>query len=331
MTFSDRINTFGQFMLNKHGERVHKISIDAGFDCPNRDGTIGRGGCTFCNNTSFSPNGRDPASIPGQIAAGKRVIRKRTGARKFIAYFQAYTNTYGDVERLRKLYDMALRDPDVIGLSVGTRPDCVPPSVLDLLVEYKDKGYEVWLELGLQSAYNDTLMRINRGHDRLAYKLAVQNAQSRNIDVCTHLIIGLPGETNNHALRSLDYVLLLGVQGLKLHPLHVVKGTQLANSWRQGHYHPISLQEYISTVADLVERTPADIIYHRVTGTASPDILLAPSWCAHKWIVLNGIDLELQSRSTRQGSRCRRNYLSKNTVPDRRALSAQFRWPHFSG
>lgn len=317
MTLADRINTFGQSMLNKYGERVHKIAIDAGFTCPNRDGSIGRGGCTFCNNTSFSPNGRSPASISAQIAAGRKVIRKRTGAQKYIAYFQAYTNTYADVAHLRTQYDKALSEPDVIGLSIGTRPDCVPLPVLELLAGYHDKGYEIWLELGLQSAFDDTLARVNRGHGRLVYETAVQNAQSHNINICTHLIVGLPGETNGHVRKSLEYVLSLGAQGIKIHPLHVVKGTQLANSWRQGDYYPITFHEYISTAADLIERTPADVIYHRVTGTASPNILLAPAWCARKWSVLNGVEMELGLRGTQQGSFCNTTQLPLNAASNR--------------
>lgn len=173
MTLADYVNTFGQAMLRRYGERVHKVAIDAGFTCPNRDGSKGRGGCTFCNNSSFSPNGRHPAPVTEQIAAGRAVIRRRTGARRFIAYFQAYTNTYADVEELARLYGQALREPDVIGLSVGTRPDCVPPQVLDLLCGYCDQGYEVWLELGLQSSFDETLERVNRGHDFADYSRAV--------------------------------------------------------------------------------------------------------------------------------------------------------------
>lgn len=328
MTLADRVNTFGQSMLDKYGERVHKIAIDAGFTCPNRDGSIGRGGCTFCNNTSFSPNGRKPAPIADQIEAGRKVIRKRTGAKKYIAYFQAYTNTYADVEHLRKQYDMALSEPDVIGLSIGTRPDCVPNPVLDLLADYQDKGHEVWLELGLQSAFDETLARVNRGHGQREYETAVRNAQSRNINICTHLIIGLPGETNSHVRKTLEYVLMLGVQGLKLHPLHVVKGTQLANTWRQGHYRPITFHDYISTAADLIERTPADVIYHRATGTASPDILLAPIWCGRKWSVLNGIEMVLRSRGTRQGSLCYTKHLPFVSTPAKPSLHLLSSNPH---
>ncbi len=154
MRLSDVVNTFGQYLLARHGERVHKLAIDAAFTCPNRDGSKGRGGCTFCNNVSFSPHGRRPAPVAEQLAAGRAVLAKRTGARKFLAYFQAYTNTYADVETLRALYDQALATPGVIGLSVGTRPDCVPPAVLELLAGYRERGFEVWLELGLQSSFD---------------------------------------------------------------------------------------------------------------------------------------------------------------------------------
>ncbi|VAW78822.1 Uncharacterized radical SAM protein YhcC [hydrothermal vent metagenome] len=300
MVLSDYINTFGQAMLHRYGERVHKLALNAAFTCPNRDGSKGRGGCTFCNNVSFNPNGRNPPTINEQLEAGRRVIRKRTGARKYIAYFQAYTNTYADVDRLAELYDQALVDPDIIGLSVGTRPDCVPDAVLDLLARYKDQGKEVWLELGLQSAFDDTLQRVNRGHGFEEYRLAVRNAHARSLQVCTHLIVGLPGETHAHCMTTLQRVLDLGVEGLKLHPLHVVKGTMLANQWRRGTYQPLSLDSYIGIACDMIELTPADIIYHRVTASASPNILLAPAWCTKKWAVLNGILQELKRRQTRQ-------------------------------
>lgn len=301
MILSNYVNTFGQSMLDKHQQRVHKIAIDADFTCPNRDGTIGRGGCTFCNNVSFSPNGRKPASLNQQIDAGRKVLLKRTRAKKYLAYFQAYTNTYADPQILKNIYDSALSDPDVIGLCIGTRPDCVPPKVLDLLSEYQNKGYEIWLELGLQSSYDETLKRVNRGHDYATYCRAIKAAHSRGLSVCTHLIIGLPGENKSHAKISLLRVLEQGVEGLKLHPLHVVKGTQLANEWRRGEYQPLSLEEYINTVADLVALTPKEIIFHRLTGTAQKNILLAPEWCSQKWNVLNGITTELKQRGHSQG------------------------------
>jgi len=301
MILSNYVNTFGQSMLKKHQQRIHKIAIDADFTCPNRDGTIGRGGCTFCNNVSFSPNGRQPAPILQQINAGRNVIVKRTKAKKYLAYFQAYTNTYADPEVLKVIYDNALADPDVIGLCIGTRPDCVPAKVLDLLSDYQNQGYEIWLELGLQSSYDDTLKRVNRGHDYASYCKAIKAAHSRNLSVCTHLIVGLPGENKSHAKINLLRVLEQGVEGLKIHPLHVVKGTQLANEWRRGEYQPLSLKEYINTVADLVALTPKEIIFHRLTGTAEKSILLAPEWCSQKWNVLNGITAELKQRGHSQG------------------------------
>jgi len=287
-------------MLQRYGERVHKVALDAGFTCPNRDGTKGIGGCTFCNNASFSPNDRHPPSVRDQIAAGRRVIAKRTGARRLIAYFQAYTNTYADIADLARQYNEALAEPDVIGLAVGTRPDCVPAAVLDLLAAYQQAGHEVWLELGLQSAFDDTLERVNRGHGIAEYRQAVREAHYREIKVCTHLIIGLPGETPQHNRATLEQVLELGVEGLKLHPLHVVKGTRLANEWRRGAYRPLRLDEYVAVTADLIEATPPEIVFHRLTGTASRSILLAPDWCARKWAVLNAIERELHERRERR-------------------------------
>jgi hypothetical protein len=301
MVLSDRINSFGQLLLQRYGERVHKIALDAGLTCPNRDGSKGIGGCTFCNNDSFSPNGRTPPTLQEQLDSGRRAIRSRTRATKFIAYFQAYTNTYAKIEQLRAMYEEALAAPDIIGLSIGTRPDCVPPEVLDLLVEYRERGLEVVLELGLQSAFDETLKRVNRGHGLAEYVATVAAARKLGIPVCAHLIVGLPGETEEHYHASLDTVLDHGVDGLKLHPLHVVKHTLLAQEWRRGEYTPLTREDYIRIAADLIERTPEEIIYHRVTGTSPKDILLAPDWCSQKWGVLNGIEHELRQRNSRQG------------------------------
>jgi radical SAM protein (TIGR01212 family) len=235
------------------------------------------------------------------MASGRRAIAKGTRAQRFIAYFQAYTNTYGEVAALGALYERMLAEPGVAGISVGTRPDCVPEPVLQLLAGYRKQGLEVWLELGLQSAFDDTLKRVNRGHGLAEYRSAVSAAHKLDIPVCTHLIIGLPGETEAHYQATLDTVLELGVEGLKLHPLHVVKGSMLANQWRRGEYQPLDLASYVRIAADLIERTPEQVIYHRVTATAPADLLLAPSWCAHKWHVLNGVEQELQRRGHRQG------------------------------
>jgi hypothetical protein len=315
------VNTLGRALLERHGQRVHKIALDAGFTCPNRDGTLGIGGCTFCNNSSFSPNGRTPRPIAEQIDAGRRVITRRTGARRYLAYFQAYTGTYASIAWLQELYETALAEPDVIGLSVGTRPDCVPAPVLDLLAGYRELGYEVWLELGLQSADDATLARVNRGHDFAAYENATRAARTRGVPVCTHLMVGLPGEAPEASLTSLQRVLEVGTDGLKLHPLHVVKGTALANEWRRGDYRPLAFEDYVAVAADMVERTPPEVAFHRLTGTASRDILLAPSWCSQKWRVLNAIARELERRGTCQGSAVGRRLdeIVDTRVPARRA------------
>ncbi len=298
MALSDHVHMLGQDLRVRHGTRVHKVSVDAGFTCPNIDGRVGRGGCTFCNNRSFAPGVGGPSSVTAQIKRGRQVVARRTGAQKFLVYFQAYTNTYADLQTLRSLYDAAVREPDVVGLSIGTRPDCTPAPVLRLLSEYQDQGFDVWLELGLQSAFDATLMRINRGHGWQEYRSAVQLAHQFGLRVCTHLIAGLPGETSWHAQQSLARVIELGVEGLKLHPLHVVRGTRLAHDWRSGAYQPLEQGAYVDTVTTLVRQTPAEVVYHRLTGTAKPPLLLAPDWCAHKWPVLNAIEAALATSST---------------------------------
>ena len=324
---SDYVHTFGQCLLAKHGERVHKIALDAGFTCPNRDGSKGIGGCTFCNNASFNvtvaeqraqgasgekeaqacgpirSNDRQSVPLSEQLESGRRGIARRTRASKYLAYFQAYTSTYADVESLRAMYDEALAVDGMIGLSVGTRPDCVPPAVLDLLAEYLDRGMEVWLELGLQSAFDASLEKVNRGHGLKEYIQTTVAARRLGIPVCTHLIVGMPGEDAWNAKESLDIVLDIGTDGLKLHPLHVVKGTQLANQWRRGEYQPLTVEEYIQTAADMIERTPWNVLYHRVTGTSPAKLLLAPNWCSQKWPIVNAVVAELQRRGTRQGSK----------------------------
>jgi hypothetical protein len=294
MQLADQVNTFGRHMQRKYGHRVHKLALNASFTCPNRDGTKGIGGCTFCNNVSFSPNAKQPPTVASQIEAGRRVIRKRTGARHYLAYFQAYTNTYAEIDYLRRLYDDALSEPDVIGLSVGTRPDCVPDPVLDLLAGYRDQGYEVWLELGLQSANDATLERVNRGHGWAEYADAIRRARIRGLQVCTHLIVGLPGETAWDSIDSFEQVLELGVassatQGLKLHPLHIVKGTQLARQWKRGLYEGVPFDDYVAAAVEILRRSPPELVHHRLTGTADPQILLSPQWCGKKWAVLNAI------------------------------------------
>ncbi len=286
--------TFGRAMREKYGYKVHKLAIDAQFTCPNRDGTRGIGGCTFCNNVSFSPNARKPPNVDEQIEAGRKVILKRTGAKHYLAYFQAYTNTYADINYLKALYDQALSHPDVIGLSIGTRPDCVPDGVLKLLAQYQQQGYEIWLELGLQSSFDATLKEVNRGHGFAEYQDAVKRAHQYDLQVCTHLIVGLPGETAEHSQISMLRVLESQPAGIKIHPLHIVKGTQLARQLKQGNYQPLSMDEYVDTVVNMVKMAPETMIFHRLTGTASEDILLAPHWCSKKWLVLNQITKKLK-------------------------------------
>ena len=286
--------SFGQYMQQEVGEHVHKLSLNAAFTCPNRDGTKGIGGCTFCNIASFSPNAKSLDSIELQIRQGQSVIAKRTGAKKFLAYFQAYTNTYDEVANLKLLYDRALAMDGVIGLSIGTRPDCVPDEVLDLLVAYQNQGYIIWLELGLQSAFDASLQGVNRGHGWAEYEDACLRARQRQLKVCTHLIVGLPGEKVSDSLISLEKVLELGTDGVKFHPLHIVKGTQLARDWKAGRYQPVEFEDYVEVVVQMLKRLPEHIVVHRLTGTASATMLLAPGWCAKKWAVLNAIHARLQ-------------------------------------
>ena len=299
---TDRVNPYGQWLKNKHGERVHKIALDVGFTCPNRDGSKGIGGCTFRNNASFSPNGRTPVPLAEQFESGRRGVDRCTRANKSLAYFQAYTNTYGEVAELERQYNQTVAMDGVIGLAISTRPDCAPDAVLDLLSNFRQRGLEIILELGIQSAFDETLNRVNRGDGIKEYIGSCLAALRRGIPICTHLIVGLPGEDAWHCKESLNIVLDVGTDGLKLHPLHVVKHTLLARQWRQDQYTPLDLDEYINIAADLIELTPWEIPYHRVTGTAPADLLLAPSWCSKKWPVVNAVDVELQRRNSKQGA-----------------------------
>ncbi len=296
MNLTKYVNTFGSLLRQRYGCKVHKVSINAAFTCPNRDSNKGIGGCTFCNNASFNINATRAPDIEAQIHAGKEVVERRMQAQKFIAYFQAYTNTYADVWTLSQLYERALQQPGIIGLSVGTRPDCVPDAVLKLLASYQDRGYEVWLELGLQSANDAVLKRVNRGHDVACYRDAMRRAKAHGLQVCTHLIVGLPGEDPEASITAAALATELGSDGLKLHPLHVVKGTQMAREWKRGEIPELSLARYINVACDIIQQAPPGLIFHRLTATANADLLLSPAWCEHKWPVLNGIYQELTRR-----------------------------------
>lgn len=289
------VNTFGRYLRARYGEKVHKISVNASFTCPNRDGTKGIGGCTFCNNASFSPDTTNAGDITAQIQSAKEKVSLRTGAGKFIAYFQSYSNTYGSVEDLRCYYDEALSDSDVIGLAVGTRPDCVPDPVLALLKEYQDKGYEVWLELGLQSTFEASLIAINRGHGYSEYEDAVKRAKAFGLKLCTHLIMGLPGEKPEDTLMSFKKVVDLGVDAIKVHPLHIVKGTQLARDWKHGNVKEMTMEEYTDVMAEIIRRAPEHLLFHRLTGSGERQYLLSPSWAMEKWNILGKIYRKLEA------------------------------------
>lgn len=288
------VNMFGQDLQRRYGEKIHKLTLHGAFTCPNRDGTLGRGGCTFCNVSAFADEESQQLSIPEQLKIRKDELGR---AHRYLAYFQAYTSTYAEVDYLRRMYEEALAAADIVGLCVGTRPDCVPDAVLDLLEHYQAQGYEIWLELGLQSAHRKTLQRINRGHDYLAYEDTVQRARRRGIRVCTHLIIGLPGEGEAECLSSLQQVVSTGTDGIKLHPLHVVTGSVMAKAWQAGRLQTLTQSEYADIAATLIRHTPADIVFHRLSASPRHETLLSPAWCIHRW----GIFLDLYHRLEQDG------------------------------
>lgn len=292
------VHTLGNYMKGLYGSKIHKLTIDASFTCPNRDGSLGRGGCTFCNVSSFSREFGSQKSVAEQLAQGKQ---RRGENKRYMAYFQAYTSTYDEYQVLKRRYQEAVTVSDIIGLCVGTRPDCVPDDVLDLLVEYQQQGMEVWLELGLQSAHDATLKRINRGHGWAEYEDTVRRARARGLKVCTHLIMGLPGEGAEEAFTTLDKVLEVGVDGLKLHPLHVVQNSTMAKQLAAGRLALMQADAYMDIAAEMIRRTPTSVIYHRVSAYAKPPELIAPEWCSDKWLALNGI-IERLKRDGGQGS-----------------------------
>ncbi|ELY5927303.1 TIGR01212 family radical SAM protein [Cronobacter sakazakii] len=298
MQLQKLVNMFGGDLTRRYGQKVHKLSLHGGFSCPNRDGTLGRGGCTFCNVASFADETQQHLSIQQQLAQQAACVDR---ARRYLAYFQAYTSTFAEVNVLRAMYQQAISQADIVGLCVGTRPDCVPESVLDLLAGYREQGYEVWLELGLQSAKDKTLHRINRGHDFACYQETTRRARARGLRVCTHLIVGLPSETRSDALASLERVVETGVDGIKLHPLHIVEGSIMAKAWRAGRLSGIALDDYTVTAGEMIRHTPPEIIYHRISASARRPTLLAPLWCENRWTGMVEIDRYLNQHGA-QGS-----------------------------
>ncbi len=298
-----RYYSFGRYVRQRFGCRVHKVALHAGFTCPNRDGSRGRGGCTFCNNAGFSPNARaEPAEIRQQLAAGIAAARRRRKAERFIAYFQAYSNTYAPIDRLRELYDEAWRFPEVVGMSVGTRPDCVDAAKIDLIAGYTSRG-EVWIEYGLQSIHDQTLAAINRCHSYREFLEAVELTRERGIKICVHTILGLPGETREMMLATHERLAELGIDGIKLHLLHVMRDTVMAEQYRRGEISLLERGEFVGLVCDVLERLPPTVVIQRMHADAPTDILLAPQWCLDKAGVLNDIQGELVRRDSWQGKR----------------------------
>jgi hypothetical protein len=296
-----RFFAFSQFLRERFGCRVYKLTVDAGFTCPNRDGTRGHGGCIYCENRSFSPAAGSRLTVTEQILREKRLAAERYGADKFIAYFQPFTNTYGSLDHLRRIYEEALAVPDVIGLSLGTRPDCTPPGVLDLLQELAGRTH-LWIEYGLQSSHDRTLELVNRGHTYAEFEDAVRRAQGRGIFICTHLILGLPEETPEMMRQTAERVAALGIDGVKLHHLHVVRQTELETMYRSGRVRLLELGEYARLCADVLERLPRWAVLQRFVGDVQGDTLVAPNWEKGKLRVLEAIQKELERRGSEQGS-----------------------------
>lgn len=307
-----RYRSFSRYLREIFGCRVQKIPLDAGFTCPNRDGR-GFGGCIYCgprgSGTGAYENG---VPLGEQIRAGIESGKRRFGKCKFIAYFQAFTNTYAPPERLKSLYDEALRHQEVVGLSIGTRPDCAPHEVLELLEEYARRCH-FWVEYGLQSAHDYTLELINRGHDIAQFVDAVERTKGRGINICAHIILGLPGETKEEMMATADLVASLELEGIKIHSLYVLKGTKLAEIYQRGEFRLLELEEYVSLVCDFLERLPPDMVIQRLTGEAPRDLLVAPRWSREKMAVLGKIDTELEQRGSYQGIEWRPSPIQERT------------------
>ncbi|UCE53466.1 MAG: TIGR01212 family radical SAM protein [Desulfobacterales bacterium] len=296
-----RYNDLNSYLRRIFGCRVQKITIDAGLTCPNRDGTISTGGCIYCNTRGSGTGAHAKGlSVTQQLLQGKKTLSKRYKAKKFIAYFQSFSNTYAPVNTLKGLYEAALAVDDVVGISIGTRPDCVNDDILDLLQGYA-RHCLVWIEYGLQSAKDETLVLINRGHDVRCFKEAVYATQGRGINICAHVILGLPNENRADMLHTAKILAGLKIDGVKLHLLYVVKGTRLEKLYRQGSYSCLKQQEYIDLVCDFLERLPSEMVIQRLTGDPHPNELVAPQWALKKSETLAKIRQTLEKRDSWQG------------------------------
>lgn len=298
-----RYNSFGSYVKKRFGMPVHKVNIDAGFTCPNRDGTLGYSGCVYCNNDSFRPSSCKPTlSVKEQIQNGIGYLKMRYRAEKFIAYFQPYSNTYAPREELERLYRDALSEPSVIGLAIGTRPDCIDEEKIALLESLASK-YFILVEYGLQSIYDRSLQFINRGHDYRAFLKALEMTKNRDIEIGAHVIVGFPTETRDEMLSMADEVSALPINFLKIHQLQIIKDTPLEVLYREDPFHVFGYGEYLSFVADFIERLSPHIVLQRLFATAPDDILIAPKWDKNKHEILRDIEALLNKGDARQGKR----------------------------
>jgi len=296
-----RYSDYNAYLRGLFGERVQKISIDAGLSCPNRDGRLSRSGCIYCNEKGSGSGLLEKGlSIRQQIEAGKIGSIKKYKAKKFLAYFQSYSNTYTTSAHMKKIYDEALSCEGMVGMAIGTRPDCIDKEKLALIETYA-KSYLVWIEYGLQSVHDTTLKLINRGHSFRDFIEAVDLTLNRGIQICTHVILGLPGEDRKMMLETARILADSGINGIKIHLLYVIKGTLLETMWRQGDYKPMEQAEYVAMVCDFLEMLPENIIIQRITGDPHPDELRAPIWAAQYRETFNMIQDELEKRDTFQG------------------------------
>ncbi len=294
---------YNEYLRRKFGSRVQKISLDGGFTCPNVDGTVAVGGCTFCDNRAFSPSRRvRRTDITRQIERGIEGLRRRYSVEKYLGYFQPATNTYGSLEKLSTLYEAALSDPRIVGLVIGTRPDCLPEDVLNLIDELAQHHY-VSLEIGMQTMHDASLDWMNRGHHHDAFLDAMQRVQGRHFSVSLHVMLGLPGETAQMMHETADEVARWRPAGVKIHNLYAVKRTELADQLARGEVRLLEMEEYLELLADFIERMPPDTVIERISGDAPPSDLIAPQWCLNKGSIKSGLIDLLTQRRTEQGSR----------------------------
>lgn len=298
-----RYYPLNMYLSQKFGGRVQKISLDGGFTCPNVDGTVAKGGCTFCDNRSFSPSRRVRRdAVAAQIQRGIEGLRRRYRTEKFLAYFQPATNTYGPLDKLRALWETALEDQRIVGLVIGTRPDCVDDDVLDLIDEFAQRTY-VSLELGVQTIHDSSLDWMNRGHHHDSAVDAMQRVAGRHFETSLHIMLGLPGETHQMMMATAEQVAAWNPAAVKIHNLYAVERTELADQVRSGQVRMLELEEYLELLADFLERLPPDMVIERISGDAPPKDFIAPAWCLQKGTIKAKLIELFEARGTQQGSR----------------------------